>query len=716
MKSIRLGLAIHNHQPVGNFPWVFEESYQRSYLPMVEALERHPKIRLALHYSGSLLDWIRQNHPDFVRRVAALASSGQVEIMTGGYYEPILSILKDDDKIGQIEKYSRIIKAEFGYRPTGMWLAERVWEPHFPKPLNEAGVVWTIVDDSHFRLAGISDPEILGYYVSEELGHTLKIYASSKKLRYIIPWSNVPEVIDYLRSQAHECEPRIAVMGDDGEKFGSWPGTYALCWEKGWMDDFFSALEKNADWLHMVHLGQYARQFSSLGRIYLPTASYAEMMEWALPARESEAFSRIYHDMEKCGRQDVTRFMHGGFWRNFLVKYPEINTMAKKMLRVHDKIRDMAPGAAQDEALDFLWKGQTNCPYWHGVFGGVYLMHIRSTVFENLIQAENVCDEAQHVSGPWLATTAQDFDADGRDELLVDSKAMNLYLDLDSGGSLFEWDFRPAKQNLANVLTRRPEAYHQRLWQAAREKLERGQKQAPKQDEGAVTIHEAVRFKEQDLDRFLQYDWYRRACLLDHFPAEETSLESFAATTYHETGDFVNQPYEARVDREGEEIRVTLVRNGQIERDGQGRPFRVQKELRLIDGEPQLRVRYTLTNTGGEAVGGVFGSAWNLNLVGPGDVRQAYYEVEGQPLNDRGLTSSGESSDVIRLKLVNPELELTLAGEVSRKARVWRFPIETVSSSESGFERTYQGSCVVLGWPFTLKPGELWQVDLKWSL
>ena len=46
MKRIYLGLAIHNHQPLGNFPWVFEDAYQRAYLPMLEALLRHPSIKV----------------------------------------------------------------------------------------------------------------------------------------------------------------------------------------------------------------------------------------------------------------------------------------------------------------------------------------------------------------------------------------------------------------------------------------------------------------------------------------------------------------------------------------------------------------------------------------------------------------------------------------------------------------------------------------------
>src|SRR6478735_3300242 len=90
MNSIHLGLLLHNHQPVGNFPWVFQQVYEEAYVPLIAALERHEGVRLSLHYTGSLLDWMSEAHPDFLQRIAALVKRKQVEMVGGGYYEPIL--------------------------------------------------------------------------------------------------------------------------------------------------------------------------------------------------------------------------------------------------------------------------------------------------------------------------------------------------------------------------------------------------------------------------------------------------------------------------------------------------------------------------------------------------------------------------------------------------------------------------------------------------
>src|ERR1700730_16891321 len=364
--SIHLGLLLHNHQPVGNFPWVFQQAYEESYLPMIQALERHPEVRLSLHYTGSLLDWIEEAHPEFLERIAVLARRNQIEIVSGGYYEPILPSIPDNDKVAQIRRLTARIEQDFGTQASGMWLAERVWEPGLPRLLHEAAIEWTILDDVHFKNVGLEDHDLYGYYATEDQSSILKVFATSKGLRYTVPWRPVSETIEQLRSLATLDGKRIVAMGDDGEKFGSWPETGPYCWgsdgHSGWIDEFFTALELNSDWLHTIPLGEYARNYPALGRIYLPPSSYIEMTEWALPPRKSYIFGKLLHQLEEEGREDILQFMRGGFWRNFLVRYHEINNQHKKMLRVHDALNRVGDAAAEGRV--HLWKAQANDTYW----------------------------------------------------------------------------------------------------------------------------------------------------------------------------------------------------------------------------------------------------------------------------------------------------------------------------------------------------------------
>src|SRR5207248_6720959 len=147
-------------------------------------------------------------------------------MVSGGYYEPILPSIPDRDKLAQIRRLSERVARDFGTRPTGMWIAERVWEPGLPHLLREAGIEWTILDDVHFKNVGLEDSDLYGYYATEDQSSVLKVYATSKTLRYTIPWRPVSETITALHALATSDNRRIIVMGDDDEKFGSWTETH----------------------------------------------------------------------------------------------------------------------------------------------------------------------------------------------------------------------------------------------------------------------------------------------------------------------------------------------------------------------------------------------------------------------------------------------------------------------------------------------------------
>jgi alpha-amylase len=714
-KRIHLGLLLHNHQPVGNFPWVCQQVYQEAYLPLIEALERHPHIRLALHYTGSLLDWLGETHPEFLARVAALASRQQVEMVGGGYYEPVLPAIPDRDKLGQIRKLSDRLRRDFASEVSGLWLAERVWEPGLPGLLCQAGITWTILDDVHLQSAGLEEGNLYGYYATEDHSSVLKVFATSQALRYTIPWRPVQATIDLLRSLATQDGQRIAIMGDDGEKFGSWPGTQEYCWghdgRSGWIEEFFCALEEQSSWLQMTPPGEYASTYAALGRVYIPTASYIEMSEWALPPRKSTAFGALVQKLQAEHDQETLQFLHGGFWRNFLVRYPEANNQHKKMLRIHDAV--YAAGASDEHGLKHLWKAQSNDTYWHGLFGGIYMGHVRSAIYHHLIKAENAAQRASRGPDHWQSYEFCDFDRDSRDELLVEGDQQNLYLDPQRGGTLFEWDMRRSMHNLLCVMSRHEEGYHRRLreYEQQRRKHREGNGTAGVQQE-TENPHTVVRTREPDLDRFLIVDRYRRYSLIDHFFAAGAMLDQIVQASYEELGDFVEQPYEAQVQQDGTGITVHLTRQGQVRRPGALSPQAVQisKTLVVPSGREALFVRYTIQNRSEIRLQTRFACEWNIHLLGGGN-EQAYYHIQGG-LEQSRFDSNGEVTAVETFHIGNTWLQQDMAFTLSTPATLWRYSIETVTGSEAGFERNHQGSCLLLLWPLLLEAGHSWTVDI----
>ncbi|MFA5196679.1 MAG: 4-alpha-glucanotransferase, partial [Bacteroidales bacterium] len=140
--------GVHNHQPVGNFPHIFKEAYEKCYFPFLSLLEDFPKIKFCIHNSGPLYDWMKEHGKDYLELLKKMVKRGQVEVVSGGYYEPILPIVSDSDKYGQINLMNDFIKKEFSGKPCGIWTAERVWEPYLARVIGNCGLNYTFLDDT----------------------------------------------------------------------------------------------------------------------------------------------------------------------------------------------------------------------------------------------------------------------------------------------------------------------------------------------------------------------------------------------------------------------------------------------------------------------------------------------------------------------------------------------------------------------------------------
>jgi alpha-amylase len=699
--TINFTLGVHNHQPFGNWDWVIEEAYASAYAPFLEVLARHPGVRVTLHYSGSLLEWLLERHPEFIAKLKALSDTKQVEFVTGGYHAPVLAVIPDQDKRHQITRLTQLIASQFGETPEGMWLAERVWEPHLAKPINEAGCAWTALDDSTFKAAGLRGAQLFGYYQTEEQGRMLELFPINSELMRLIPFEAPERVIEYLRANASPDGNRIALCFDDGEKFGVWPNTFKALYEQGWLDRFFHLLEEHSDWITCATVRDYRVGRRPFGRIYLPSATYVKMQEWALPPEEA----RLYAEARAQLSERQANFLRGGMWRNFLVRYPESNNLHKKMLLVAEQV-DAAGNPPEAQAA--LWQGQSNDPYWHGVFGGLYLSHLRSANYRALIKAETLSDAHRHGSADFLEVSERDFDCDGKPEVLVSTKQQNLYFNLE-GGALFELDYKPRAFNVLDTLARRTEAYHSKIARATT--LE-----AFRREGSLRAIYDVVLTKEAGLERFLFHDWYRRLSFLDHFLHPDSRLDSFYDMTFGEQGDFVNQDYAlTREDGTGE-VALTFKRDGHVWVGSEFWPISVTKRFVIPKAGPAVtRAAYTIENGLDRPVSLWFGVEFNANFLA-GNAPDRYYYSPGTIIPDPRLGSRGELAELkaIGLKDVFTGIDYRLSWD--RPATVWRFPVETISMSEGGFERVYQSSCVMPHWRLDLPARGACAINFEQSL
>ena len=696
-EPIRLCLALHNHQPVGNFHDVFQQAYEDSYLPFLEVFEPFESLNISLHTSGPLIEWLDEHHPDYLDRVANLVRAGRIEIVGGAFYESILTMIPSRDRIGQIRTYTQWLQERLGASIRGMWMPERVWEQSLTADLVRAGIDYTILDDFHFKNAGVAPDELHRYYITEDEGSVLRIFPGSEQLRYLLPFQEPQQTIDYLGS-VHEHHPgSVLVFGDDGEKFGTWPDTKQHVYDNGWLQRFFEALTQNQDWIRTTTLSEAVDSTEPAGRIYLPEGSYREMTEWALPTPKQLEYEHLSHEMEGDQRWErIKQFVRGGYWRNFKVKYDETNEMYARMMSVSSRLHQLRLDGQRGELLDAaqreLYRGQCNCAYWHGAFGGVYLPHLRNAIFNHLIAADNLLDQVVAKGDDWLEAESRDYDLDGRPEVsLANDKIIGLIAPR-NGGHLYELDIRSICHNLLATLTRREEAYHEKVRQGAKDG-----------DGGVANIHDdRVVFKQADLQNRLHVDRTRRKSLVDHFYTSDASLEHVANGDFEELGDFATGNYDAKIRRGEDAVQVQLTRVGRVGEHA----IKITKGITLHRGSSTLEIAYLLEDLPQDTLH--FGV--ELNFAGmPSNADDRYFHRGGDESLGH-LGSRMELADIDDLALVDQWLGLDVQLKVNRPTHFWTFPIETVSNSEGGYEAVHQSVVVQPHW--FVQPNE----KGKWSV
>jgi alpha-amylase len=626
-----LSLVFHNHQPVGQLPWAYEDAWHDSYEPFLDVLEKHPRVKIALHYTGSLLEWLEAHRPQTLKRVRALVEKGQVEILGGGYYEPILAIWPRTDQEEQVARLSSTVERIFGQKPRGIWLAERVWEASLAPVLSDCGVDFTFVDSSVFEDAGLNEHQMLGTF--QQCGAPLQLFPINRELRYHIPWNPVEQSIEYLKDLSRRApNDAVVVFADDGEKFGAWPGTYDYIFGEGWLDSFFAALETNESWLQTVLPSEYSTQFATREELNLPPGSYPEMQEWS-----------------------------GGNWRNFFEKYPESRDIYREVLRASDAVHSAPEHPQFALALTHVLRAQANDALWHGVFGGLYLRHLRQALYSEAAKAQLLIDGSK----PFARVMAQD-----EGEAIIETESQKIGVRT-VGGHAFLWTSKNAQHNILSSLRRYRESYHTDVAQS---------------------------------------DWYPRGALLDHFFGDSVTPESFASARYAEQGDFCSEPWDMHSVNSESQIKLQLHRDGFVwtrnaSHQAIHAPLRLTKTLLLQAGSSSLQVEYSFCNTGTETFVTWWGTEWNVALSGV-DLPERHYHADNHK-QQLALDEFASFENVQNTIAADRWLQLWIEWQFPEPVSMWHVPISTISQKEGGaIEETPQSSAFVFHKRLHLEPGK----------
>jgi len=650
---ISLLFGVHAHQPVGNFPAVIDDAHVRSYGMFLRVMERYPEFRFSVHFSGWLLDVLFERFPEDMARLAAMTRRGQVEWFGSGDCEPVLAAIPHRDRVTQIATLSDKIEHRFGMRPSGAWLTERVWESSVVTSLVATGIRYVAVDDYHFLCAGESQDRLDSFFSTDEDGRRLDLFPISEAARYRLPFSPAGEAVAWLEDLARQGR-RAAIYFDDIEKFGIWPETYEWVFEKGWLTQFVEGVLASPLIRTETYAEYHARE-RTRGIVYLPTTSYIEMNEWTLPAPRARAYHALLEQEKAAGRFEAHKpFLRGGIWRNFMSRYPEANWMHKRMLGASRRLATLPPEQRSAELQEYLHRAQANDAYWHGLFGGLYLPHLRRAIWNNLLKLEAALEQL----APWPRQQQGDLDHDGHVETALRNPFIHAYVRDDGHASLVEFSSLAVAHNFGDTLRAYEEAYHAKIH------LADASHAAPAATEGISSAHDRVAFLHTILPGDADPDERPRGIFIDSLVGRNDMLRPIA---FYAPGEIP----------------------GVWTAAGEG--WRIGKSYRL-DGDT-LNVVFRAE---GAALPKLIETELNLALPSCDGFGGRYVLADGSVPG--GFGEALELSGVQRITLDDSELHGALLIEVSQPVRLEARPHRTVSQSEAGFEKIMQAVCITLAW------------------
>ena len=654
--SISLLLGVHAHQPVGNFPFVVDEAHERCYRPFIQTLHRFPEFRYAIHFSGWLLDYLLQKYPEDMALLREMVQRGQAELFGAGDTEPVLAVIPARDRLGQIQKLSNKLEQKLGERPAGAWLTERVWEATVVPALADSGIRYVTVDDYHFLCAGKSPADLNGFFSTEEDGRRLDLFPISEALRYRLPFSPAPDAVQYLEGLAREGSEAAAIYFDDIEKFGIWPETYEWVYEKGWLVDFIQGVLASPAIRTSSYRDYHARS-RTRGVVYLPTTSYIEMNEWTLPAAAAGHFAELVAASKEQGRFEQDKaFLRGGIWKNFLTRYPEANWMHKRMLSLSQRLAELPAAKETPEMREKLYEAQANDAYWHGLFGGIYLPHLRRAVYQAMVRLESLLDQVQ----PRPKKVRVDLDLDGREEIFLHNGMLQAVALMDGSASLCELDAYELGHNFGDTLRRQTEHYYRKMHLSPETEAHAGA--------GIASPHDRVSFKHEIGPQDLVTDVSGKTMFRDAWlPADDALGEAVHYVVEVDTGHAHGVAFAGEI-------------NG----------IEVDKRIALTDNRLSVTYRF------GAETAGVFMTELNLAMPSCDGPAGRFVYRNGIP---GGFGQLLELEELTEISLEDDVLGGALVLRTSRPVRFRAFPCFTVSQSEAGFEKIMQAVTIVLWWP-----------------
>ena len=270
--TLKMILGFHCHFPLAFDDKIFERLYSHKLKPFLYALNKFPKIPVTIHFSGSLLSKIERNHSEFFVLLAEMVERKQVELLGGGFYEPMLSLALQADRIGQVELLTTYLRKSFGKRVSGCFLPPESWDIDLVSALSTAGMHYSFLPESVFHDTQIKHiSQLYKPYITEDKGKTIIIFPVLDGFdNTILNRDARSELNRIIRALPESC---LASGSGIACLFPSLETDFGSCKdaEKAFIAFFQTAGEMMEERIEFTHASKCIKNLKSLSKIYIHT-------------------------------------------------------------------------------------------------------------------------------------------------------------------------------------------------------------------------------------------------------------------------------------------------------------------------------------------------------------------------------------------------------------------------------------------------------------
>ena len=408
----KLSLILGSHAHI--FPSAtdeeFEKLYQTRLKPFITVLNQYPKIPAVLHYSGFLFDRLEQKKPELFLLIKDMAARKQLELLGGGFYEPLMPLLPPADRIGQIEMLTTYIRQNFGRKPQGCMLAHSGWEQSLAGVLAACGMIYTFLSEDQFTAAGCREIDLFSPVCTEDQGKLLVIFPVFSSLARNIGKDGVGTVLQKLGFPDDGKDGVITV-------FPEFPAEKAEEAINAFFEDLCRTMEDKTK--------KYNLGLSTPGRVYRSNVFFPRM--YFFPSGDSS-----------CPKP-----------RSLLTMYPEANGLYARIHFVHNLINQLRGDKSRKRtAREELWKAQGA-----ETLSSAGNREVRRYAQKAILASERIIREKDFK--PSLLSF--DLNLDRTEEYLFQDKNINCYVRT-RGAAVFELDYLPRGWNYLDAFSGREDS------------------------------------------------------------------------------------------------------------------------------------------------------------------------------------------------------------------------------------------------------------------